>query len=488
MSQAGALSGSGSGGGTNVQKIAVQTGTSPVVADASNTITFNGAVVAAGTNPVRTDGTGPNTMALEVQTSQAIASADATKIGLAAFNSADFTVDADGFVSSAGGSGITTIDGDSGSVSGSTVKIFTNVASFGAGASVLFNATSATELTLQVTDSDDSTMIGNSAGNGSGTLNNCTYLGTTAGAFSAACDNSVMVGWQAGAASGGSGNTVFLGYQAGSSSAGSSNSTFVGYQAGVSAGGSNNCTFIGYQSGIGSAVCTGCVFLGYQASASVTGITNSVSIGKNATTGGSTSICIGNSTTDSNGASNTVIGSTAVGPSGGSTICLGASAGSSNSTGSSNITIGNVGVSAETNVIRIGTQGSSSGQQNTCFIAGIFGATTSDAGSTTAVLIDNTGNLGTVASSIRYKENVEDLKYSPVLDLRPVVFSYKADLNHTQQYGLIAEEVKEVMPHLVVYDKEGHPDSVKYHELPIFLLVEIQKLKKEIEMLKIGNR
>lgn len=98
MSQAGIIN---VGGGTNppVESFIVQTGTSPVVPIA-NTITFNGATVAAGTNPVRTDGTAPGTMALEVQTSQAIASTDATKIGLAAFNSADFTVDGNGFVSS----------------------------------------------------------------------------------------------------------------------------------------------------------------------------------------------------------------------------------------------------------------------------------------------------------------------------------------------------------------------------------------------------
>lgn len=81
--------------------INVQTGISPVV-PSGNTITFNGAVVAAGTNPVRTDGTGASTMALEVQISQAIAATDATKIGLASFNSANFTVDANGFVSSSG--------------------------------------------------------------------------------------------------------------------------------------------------------------------------------------------------------------------------------------------------------------------------------------------------------------------------------------------------------------------------------------------------
>jgi hypothetical protein len=85
-----------------VTSLAVQTGTSPVV-PSSGIITVNGATVVAGTNPVRTDGTGPNTVAIEVQRSQAIASTDATKIGLAAFNSADFSVDSNGFVSISSG-------------------------------------------------------------------------------------------------------------------------------------------------------------------------------------------------------------------------------------------------------------------------------------------------------------------------------------------------------------------------------------------------
>jgi len=92
-----------SGGGTSVDSVAMQTGTSPVVPDVNGLLTFNGAVVAAGTNPVRTDGTGANTMALEVQISQALAAADATKIGLSNFDSTSFSVDANGFVSINGG-------------------------------------------------------------------------------------------------------------------------------------------------------------------------------------------------------------------------------------------------------------------------------------------------------------------------------------------------------------------------------------------------
>jgi len=73
---------------------------------ALNVLNILGAVVAAGSNPVTTTGSG-NTVTVEVQRSQAIASTNASNVGLAAFNSAQFTVDANGFVS-INGSAITT--------------------------------------------------------------------------------------------------------------------------------------------------------------------------------------------------------------------------------------------------------------------------------------------------------------------------------------------------------------------------------------------
>lgn len=86
-----------SGGGTGVDSFAMQSGTSPVIPDSNGLVTFNGGVGAQGTNPVITVG-GTNTMTLTVQKAQAIAATDATKIGLAAFDSAKFSVDANGFV------------------------------------------------------------------------------------------------------------------------------------------------------------------------------------------------------------------------------------------------------------------------------------------------------------------------------------------------------------------------------------------------------
>lgn len=108
------------GASAAIEKINVQTGTSPIT-PSGGTITINGATVAAGTNPVRTDGTAANTFAIEVQKSQAISSTDETKIGLAVFNSSYFTVDGNGFVSLANPSGFPWTD-----VTGATQTLAVN--------------------------------------------------------------------------------------------------------------------------------------------------------------------------------------------------------------------------------------------------------------------------------------------------------------------------------------------------------------------------
>jgi len=47
------------------------------------------------------------------------------------------------------------------------------------------------------------------------------------------------------------------------------------------------------------------------------------------------------------------------------------------------------------------------------------------------------------------------------------------------EYGLIAEEVAEVFPELVVYGKDGEPETVRYHVLVPLLLNELQKERRE---------
>ncbi len=179
------------------------------------------------------------------------------------------------------------------------------------------------------------------------------------------------------------------------------------------------------------------------------------------------------------GEGNTAVGHGALGGSAGNdNIAIGRSAGASPNTGSFNIYIGNPGA-AESNTIRIGSAG-----QTKAFIAGIVGQTV-DSVTDQAVLIDATGKLGTLASTRRAKEDIRDMGEASagLRRLRPVVFRYRQaapDGSKPVQYGLIAEEVAEAMPELVVYGADGQAQTVKYHVLPALLLNELQRQEKEL--------
>jgi predicted ribosome quality control (RQC) complex YloA/Tae2 family protein len=132
-----------------------------------------------------------------------------------------------------------------------------------------------------------------------------------------------------------------------------------------------------------------------------------------------------------------------------------------------------------TGTIRIGTYNT----QNATFIAGIYGATAS---SGAEVFINNNGQLGTVTSSARFKEQITDMgdSSSNLFQLRPVNFYYKPqydDGSHLLQYGLIAEEVAKVYPEMVLYDKDGQIQTVKYQMLAPMLLNEVQKQATKIQ-------
>lgn len=93
------------GGGQAVDSFTLQAGTTPCVPNSSGLITLSGAAVAAGSTPIQTNGTAANTATIQVQRSQAIASTNASNVGLCAFNSSQFGVDANGFVTLSGSSG-----------------------------------------------------------------------------------------------------------------------------------------------------------------------------------------------------------------------------------------------------------------------------------------------------------------------------------------------------------------------------------------------
>lgn len=171
---------------------------------------------------------------------------------------------------------------------------------------------------------------------------------------------------------------------------------------------------------------------------------------------------------------------------GGYNTIIGSTSGSNYvNTEDSNIIIGTgiPGVANEDNVLYIGSgTGSGNGQINKAIICGINGINITGS----AVFVTSSDQLGVVLSTERVKDNIRDMnEYSAsILQLRPVTFTYTVGDDHSQQSGLIAEEVHKIMPKLIVYDHEGLPQSVKYHDLAVLLLNELQKAIKRIEVLE----
>jgi hypothetical protein len=67
--------------------------------------------------------------------------------------------------------------------------------------------------------------------------------------------------------------------------------------------------------------------------------------------------------------------------------------------------------------------------------------------------------------------------------LKPVTYRYKKELDsaRTPQFGLVAEEVEAVNPDLVVRDKEGKVNTVRYDAVNAMLLNEFLKEHKKAE-------
>jgi Chaperone of endosialidase len=193
-----------------------------------------------------------------------------------------------------------------------------------------------------------------------------------------------------------------------------------------------------------------------------------------------------------NGAANTAMGESALVNiiTGYQNIAVGYVAGQNLTTGNNNIYISNPSVDTESNTIRIGNvvgftdiYGYTHAAHSATYIAGIYGATTSDAGSTIPVYVDMNGNLGTVASAARLKKEIRpmDKTSEAILALTPVTFQYKSDSKGTPQFGLIAEEVAKVNPDLVVRDRNGEIYTVRYEALNAMLLNEFLKAHRRME-------
>jgi hypothetical protein len=252
---------------------------------------------------------------------------------------------------------------------------------------------------------------------------------------------------------------VSLGYRALSNAPGGSGAqTAVGYGALENSGLANNNTAVGI----------------YALNQNDTGSYNTaigrVSLFNN--TSGITNIAVGEGTLYYN-------------TTGSGNIALGFEAGENNSPGNSNnVDIGNVGASADNGAIRIGT----SGMQTSFYAAGVHGVS-SGGRNAIPVLVDSNGQLVTISSSQRFKQDIQDMGDASrdLMRLRPVTFRYKKPLDDGSQpvqYGLIAEEVAKVYPDLIAYSTDGQVQTIKYQLLDPMLLNEVQRQHGEIQDLQ----
>jgi hypothetical protein len=110
-----------------------------------------------------------------------------------------------------------------------------------------------------------------------------------------------------------------------------------------------------------------------------------------------------------------------------------------------------------------------------------------------SVWVDGNHNFCKNTSSIRYKTNVRDHLIDPdtVLRLRPRIYDRRDKvIDGTQnegrknEIGLIAEEVHEVLPEIVIYDELGRIDALRYDLLAVAMIPLLRQQQARITELE----
>ena len=300
------------------------------------------------------------------------------------------------------------------------------------------------------------------------------FIGTNHQAVSSIGDQNVCIGLGCGININGGGGNVIIGHDAGGNLQSASGNICIGISA----------------MGLGGEGVASNIAIGEEALKVSNGEFN-IGIGSQAgfsCVNGESNLFIGRvAGADTNGSTNVVLGDGSVcgtGSSSSNNIIVGCNNGAaySGTTVSNNIILatGWNGEPSLADTIYVGLS------QSRCFIHGIRGITTGTADAL-PVLIDSDHQLGTISSSFLVKENIIPIEEvydieSVTKALKPVCFNYIKDKSKSQTMGMIAQWTKEVIPKIVVGEEEDM--TIQYQHLPILLLAEIQRLQKEIDLIK----
>ncbi|HMV85602.1 MAG TPA: tail fiber domain-containing protein [Blastocatellia bacterium] len=306
-----------------------------------------------------------------------------------------------------------------------------------------------------------------------------TYVGANAGAATTLGNFNSFFGFNAGAATVTEFNNSYFGARAGEVSHGF-NSAFFGTDAGkVNNTGVNN-TFIGAFAGIANTIGNNNVFVGQSTGEANTAGIENVFVGRkagNTNTTGSDNTIIG---TDADVGSNNLSNATALGSQAlvtqSNSLVLGSINGVNGATAGTSVGIGTTAPADLLDVngdIRVGDSG------------------------TNGCLKNNSGGVitGTCSSDLRFKQNVTAFPrlLNRFAQLRPVHFYWRGaefpdkHFGTEQSYGLIAQEVEQVLPELVSTDAQGFK-QVDYSKLPLLTIQAVKELKAQNDALQAANR
>jgi hypothetical protein len=120
---------------------------------------------------------------------------------------------------------------------------------------------------------------------------------------------------------------------------------------------------------------------------------------------------------------------------------------------------------------------------NSCFIGNIYAQGLPNG---QGVVVGPDGQLGVAVSSRRFKKEIKPMGQASeaILALKPVTFVYKNDTKNARQFGLIAEDVADANPDLIVRDNDGEILSVRPDAVNAMLLNEFLKEHSKVEKLE----
>jgi Chaperone of endosialidase len=341
----------------------------------------------------------------------------------------------------------------------------------------------------------ENSFFGHQAGMSNTTASENSFFGREAGRDNETGTANSFFGNQSGVANTGSGN-AFFGYQSGLANLGGLGNSFFGLNAGDSniTGGAN--TAMGSYADVGAGGLSNATAIGFRALA---GSSNSLVLGAiNGTNGSNADTNVGIGTTTP-GARLQIVGGADAEPASGGFIVTGSTTGL-------NVAIDNNEIMARSNgavstlllnadggdvtLVQTGTGNVGIGILTPADKLDVDGDIRVGTSGTNGCLRNNNGGtiIGTCSSDIRFKRAITP--FSSMLDkvsgLRPVNYYWRAaefpakGFGGSRDFGLIAQDVEQIMPELVSVDAQGYK-QIDYSKLPLMTIQAVKELKAKTD-------